>query len=243
MLDSMSETTAKESQHIATSNNQLNKLRASVLGANDGIVSTAGLVLGVTGAAASKETILIAGFAGLVSGALSMAAGEFVSVSSQRDSEKAFLERTRNHVREEHHNSEAEELMQTYIEKGFSEKTAQSAVDDLTKNGTLTLELEKELGIDPDDLTSPWAAAIASAVSFTVGSIIPLTAIWLAPPDLQIGLTAGAVLISLILTGTLSARAGQANKTRAALRVVIWGIGAMAITYAIGHLLGTSFGI
>ena len=243
MLDTMSGNNSKESQHIATSNNQLNKLRAAVLGANDGIVSTAGLVLGVTGATASKETILLAGFAGLVSGALSMAAGEFVSVSSQRDSEKAFLERTRTHVRDKHHNSEAEELTQTYIEKGFSKKTATLAVSDLAKNGTLTLELEKELGIDPDDLTSPWAAAIASAISFTVGSAIPLLAIWLAPTSLQIWLTGGAVLLSLILTGTLSARAGQANKTRAALRVVIWGIGAMAITYTIGHLLGTNFGI
>lgn len=229
-----------EKSHITTSNNQLNKLRASVLGANDGIVSTAGLVLGVTGAAASKETILLAGFAGLVSGALSMAAGEFVSVSSQRDSEKAFLERTRNHVRTEHHDSEAEELMQTYIDKGFSKKTAQLAVDDLAKNGTVMLELERELGIDPDDLTSPWAAAVASAISFTAGSIIPLLTIWLAPASMQLWLTAGAVLLSLILTGTLSARAGQANKTRAALRVVVWGIGAMAITYAVGHLISVS---
>lgn len=229
-----------EKSHITTSNNQLNKLRASVLGANDGIVSTAGLVLGVTGAAASKETILLAGFAGLVSGALSMAAGEFVSVSSQRDSEKAFLERIRNHVRTKHHDSEAEELMQTYIDKGFSKKTAQLAVDDLAKNGTVMLELERELGIDPDDLTRPWAAAVASAISFTAGSIIPLLTIWLAPASMQLWLTAGAVLLSLILTGTLSARAGQANKTRAALRVVVWGIGAMAITYAVGHLISVS---
>jgi VIT1/CCC1 family predicted Fe2+/Mn2+ transporter len=130
--------------------------------------------------------------------------------------------------------------MQTYIDKGFSKKTAQLAVDDLAKNGTVMLELERELGIDPDDLTSPWAAAVASAISFTAGSIIPLLTIWLAPASMQLWLTAGAVLLSLILTGTLSARAGQANKTRAALRVVVWGIGAMAITYAVGHLISVS---
>lgn len=225
--------------HIATSNNQLNKLRASVLGANDGIVSTAGLVLGVTGAAASKETILLAGFAGLVAGAISMAAGEFVSVSSQRDSEKAFLNRTKSHIKKERA-SELDELVEIYTAKGLSDSTALQAAKELQQNGTLMVELEKELGIDPDDLTNPWSAAIASATSFVIGAAVPLAAIALAPADLQLPITAGAVLLSLILTGTLSARAGQANKTRAALRVVTWGIGAMAITYAIGHLIGVS---
>lgn len=228
-----------DSPHIATSNNQLNKLRASVLGANDGIVSTAGLVLGVTGAAASKETILLAGFAGLVAGAISMAAGEFVSVSSQRDSEKAFLNRTKSHIKKEHA-SELDELVEIYTAKGLSDSTALQAAKELQQNGTLMVELEKELGIDPDDLTNPWSAAIASATSFVIGAAVPLAAIALAPADLQLPITAGAVLLSLILTGTLSARAGQANKTRAALRVVTWGIGAMAITYAIGHLIGVS---
>lgn len=228
-----------EKPHIATSNNQLNKLRASVLGANDGIVSTAGLVLGVTGAAASKETILLAGFAGLVAGAISMAAGEFVSVSSQRDSEKAFLNRTKSHIKKERA-SELDELVEIYTAKGLSDSTALQAAKELQQNGTLMVELEKELGIDPDDLTNPWSAAIASATSFVIGAAVPLAAIALAPADLQLPITAGAVLLSLILTGTLSARAGQANKTRAALRVVTWGIGAMAITYAIGHLIGVS---
>lgn len=227
--------------HIATSNNQLNKLRAAVLGANDGIVSTAGIILGVTGAAASKETILLAGFAGLVSGALSMAAGEFVSVSSQRDSEKAFLKRTQAHMKK-NRDSEANELIELYQTKGFSTKTATQAVAELKKHNSLTIELEKELGIDADDLTSPWSAAIASAISFTIGAAVPLAAVFLAPGDLQIPVTTGAVLLSLILTGTLSARAGQANQLRAALRVVIWGIGAMAITYFIGHLIGVSVG-
>lgn len=230
-----------DTPHIATSNNQLNKLRASVLGANDGIVSTAGLVLGVTGAAASKETILLAGFAGLVAGAISMAAGEFVSVSSQRDSEKAFLKQKRRHIKAEH-DSVADELIEIYQAKGISKKTAMLAAKELEKHGTLDVELQKELGIDPDDLTNPWSAAIASAVSFVVGAAIPLAAIALAPTDWQIPATALAVLASLILAGTLSARAGEANKTRAALRIVVWGVGAMAITYLIGRLVGVTIG-
>ena len=234
----MSELPSQTQNHIATSNNQLNKLRAAVLGANDGIVSTAGLVLGVTGASASKETILLAGFAGLVSGALSMAAGEFVSVSSQRDSERAFLGRTRSHIKREHNSSEAEELTELYVAKGFSLATASSAVKDLENSGKLSHELETELGVDSEDVANPWSAAIASAVSFVAGAIIPLAAIALSSEKAQTMVTAIAVAFSLVLTGTLSARAGQANKLRAALRVVVWGIGAMAITYAIGLVVG-----
>lgn len=230
--------TEKSSSPIATSSNALNKLRASVLGANDGIVSTAGIVLGVAGTAASKESILIAGFAGLIAGALSMAAGEFVSVSSQRDSERAFLRGRRAHI-SKNHDSIAEELVEIYQTKGFTRKTALQAAEELKEKGLLSRELEKESGIDPSDVSNPWAAAIASAVSFTAGALIPLAAVILTIDELRIGVTAGAVLISLVLTGTLSARAGQANQFRAALRVVIWGIGAMAITYAIGALIGT----
>ncbi|HMS92908.1 MAG TPA: VIT family protein [Candidatus Saccharibacteria bacterium] len=230
-----------EKSHIATSNNQLNKLRASVLGANDGIVSTAGLVLGVTGAAASKETILLAGFAGLVAGAISMAAGEFVSVSSQRDSEKAFLNRTKLHIKKEHA-SELDELVEIYQAKGLSSKTAIQAARELQQSGTLMIELEKELGIDPDDLTNPWSAAIASAISFVIGAAVPLAAIALTPTEWQVPATTLAVLVSLVLAGILSARAGEANKTRAALRIVVWGVGAMVVTYVIGHLVGVSLG-
>jgi VIT1/CCC1 family predicted Fe2+/Mn2+ transporter len=222
-----------------TSNNHLNKLRASVLGANDGIVSTAGLVLGVSGAFASKESILVAGFAGLVSGAISMAAGEFVSVSSQRDSERAFLTMSRNHIAQAH-TSMADELVELYIAKGFSKETAALAAKDIAEKDLVEQEIEKEIGIDSNDITSPWAAAIASALAFTTGSLIPLLAIVFSSDALRLPITATAVLISLILTGTLSARAGQANKTRAALRVVVWGVGAMAIMYAIGHYLGVS---
>ncbi len=225
--------------HIATSNNQLNKLRAAVLGANDGIVSTAGLVLGVIGAAADKDAIMLAGFAGLVAGAISMAAGEFVSVSSQRDSEKAFLEKAKN---KHSKHSLLDEIIEIYTEKGISKETATQAAKELEENDTLMIELEKELGIDPDDLTNPWSAAIASAISFVVGAAIPLAAIVLAPAEWQIPATVVAVLASLILAGVLSARAGEANKARAALRIVVWGVGAMAITYAIGHIIGVNVG-
>ncbi len=226
-------------QHIAQSNNGLNKLRAAVLGANDGIVSTAGIILGVAGAAASKETILIAGVAGMVAGALSMAAGEFVSVSSQRDSEKAFLEKSRKR-REAGDTSNSEELTRMYIEKGVSQKTAALVVSELSKKQRVDIELEKESGIDPDDISSPWAAAVASASSFVVGALVPLLAVVLAPDSLRLEATVTAVVLSLIAAGMLSARAGQANKQRAALRIVVWGIGAMAITYTIGHLVGLS---
>ena len=229
----------EKTEHIATSSNDLNKLRAAVLGANDGIVSTAGIVLGVAGAAASKETILIAGFAGLVAGAISMAAGEYVSVSSQRDSEKAFLTQRRKHI-STNHDSITEELVEIYQAKGLSKKTAQQVALELKEKGFLNRELEKESGIDPDDISNPWSAAIASALSFTAGAVIPLAAIAFAPDAWRVPVTVLAVLASLILAGTLSARAGQASKLRAALRIVVWGIGAMAITYAIGHLIGVS---
>ena len=166
----MTQKTDLAAPFAAASNNDLNKLRASVLGANDGIVSTAGIVLGVAGANASKEAILIAGFAGLVAGAISMAAGEFVSVSSQRDSEKAFLKRRRAHIAT-NHDSVAEELVEIYLIKGFSKKTATQAAHELKERGFLNRELEKESGIDPDDITNPWSAAIASASAGVVATL------------------------------------------------------------------------
>lgn len=223
------------------SNNALSKLRASVLGANDGIVSTAGLVLGVSGAAAANETILLTGFAGLVAGALSMAAGEFVSVSSQRDSEKAFLRRTEAHIKKEHASS-TDELIEIYLAKGVSLKTATQFANEIQDNGSVTTELQKELGIDASDIVNPWAAAVASAISFVAGAAIPLIAVSVSPPDFLLPITGITVLLSLVLTGTLSARVGQANRVRAAIRIVAWGVGAMAITYAIGLLIGSSIG-
>ena len=224
--------------HIATSNNKLNQLRAAVLGANDGIVSTAGLVLGVAGASSSSQAILTAGVAGLVAGAISMAAGEYVSVSSQRDSEKAFLIKNRQHIKDSHDDSAKTELIEIYETKGISKVTATQVANELETKGNLWIELQKEQGVDPDDMANPWTAAIASALSFIAGAIIPLAAMTFSPDNLRIEFTAGAVLISLVLAGVLSARAGEANKGKAALRVVSWGVGAMAITYGVGYLLG-----
>ena len=170
-----------------------------------------------------------------------MAAGEFVSVSSQRDSEKSFLARRRKHI-SENHDSITEELVEIYRAKGLSKKTAEQVALEYKQKGYLQREVEKESGIDADDISSPWAAAAASAIAFTAGAIIPLIAIATAPDTWRIAITAIAVLLCLIITGVLSARAGQANKVRAGLRIVVWGVGAMAITYAIGHLIGISIG-
>ena len=225
--------------HIATSSNSLNKLRAAVLGANDGIVSTAGLVLGVTGAAASRETIILAGAAGLIAGALSMAAGEFVSVSSQRDSEQAFLVHRKQHIKAAS-DSSADELVEIYVKKGLSNQTAILAVQELSEKNLVDYEIEKESGIDAKDISSPWGAATSSAIAFVIGAIIPLAAIVFSPKNLILPITICSVILSLILTGTLSSRAGQANQLRAALRVVAWGVSAMILTYFIGFVLGVS---
>lgn len=234
----MKETTTTK-DHLPISNNGLNKLRAAVLGANDGIVSVAGIVLGVAGASANKQSIVIAGVAGLVSGALSMAAGEFVSVSSQRDSEHSFLLARRKHISKSH-DSISEEMVEVYIAKGFSRKTATVMVKELQSKNLMIRELEYEAGINPDDINNPWSAAVASAISFVLGASIPLLAMSIAADNLRIWFTVGAVVISLALTGIISAVFGQANKIRAALRVVIWGIGAMVITYGIGHFMGVA---
>lgn len=225
---------------LSTSTNGLNRLRAAVLGANDGIVSTAGLVLGVAGAALDKEAILLTGFAGLVAGALSMAAGEFVSVSSQRDSEKAFLKRSKLHIQKQHHDSLSAEFIELYMAKGISEDTATRLANEFQKNGTLSLELEREFGIDSEDFASPWQAAGVSLLCFAIGAGVPLLAIAVSGNELLVPMTFLAVLLSLVLTGTLSAYAGKANRLRAALRVVILGVVTMIVTYLIGLAFGVS---
>ena len=229
---------SNETQHIATSNNGLNKLRAAVLGANDGIVSTAGIILGVAGASANKETILISGAAGVIAGAISMAAGEFVSVSSQRDSEESYLNNIKS-SRVSGENSRINELEKIYIDKGFSKETARKAVLDLQANNSLEKELDFENGVNTEDISNPWAAAIASAAAFTAGAVIPLSAVALAPDSWRISITVAAVIIALALAGIFSAQAGQSHKARAALRIVVWGISAMAITFAIGSIFGS----
>jgi VIT1/CCC1 family predicted Fe2+/Mn2+ transporter len=220
---------------------RLNSLRAAVLGANDGIVSTAGIVIGVAGATLVPFAILTAGIAGLTAGALSMAVGEYVSVSAQRDTEKALLDKERREL-EEMPEEELAELAGLYEAKGLDAQLALEVAIQLHAHDALAAHAETELGIDPENLTSPWAAALSSAVSFTVGSLLPLLAIVLAPTSLKILITVCAVALALVLTGYLSSRAGGTPYLRSILRNVVGGLVAMGVTYWIGRLVGHSLG-
>ena len=215
----------------------LNWLRAAVLGANDGIVSTAGLVMGVAGATTDRHTIFVAGLAGLVAGALSMAAGEYVSVSTQRDTEQALLAKERRELEEEPE-EELAELAGLYVAKGLSEETARQVALELTDHDALAAHADAELGIDPDVLTNPWHAALASMLAFTVGALLPLLTITLLPESLRIWGTVVSVVLALALTGFLSARFADAEIRRAILRNICGGVLAMGVTYLIGDLVG-----
>lgn len=219
-------------------NQKLNWLRAGVLGANDGIVSVAGIVIGVAGASVSRGAIGLAGVAGLVAGALSMAAGEYVSVSTQRDTEQALIEKEKRELAEMPA-EELDELTEIYRQKGLSEQLARQVAEELTANDALQAHLDAELKIDADDLSNPLTAAGASALSFTVGALLPLLMIILTPEPVRIVLTFAAVVLALIITGAVSARLGGARVLRAVLRNVIGGAVAMTITYVIGRFVGT----
>lgn len=218
---------------------RLNWLRAGVLGANDGIISTAGLVVGVAGATTSRASILAAGVAGLLAGSLSMAAGEYVSVSSQRDSERAALETERQELAQEPE-AELAELTELLEARGLSRRLAREAAEQLTERDALKAHARVELGIDPDELVNPWHAAFASLVAFTVGALLPLLAIVLPGPSERVPVTVAAVLVTLTLCGVISARLGGAPPVRAVLRNVAGGALAMTITYAVGTWLGTT---
>lgn len=225
--------------HRASHVSKLNWLRAAVLGANDGIVSIAGLVVGVAGATNSLSAILTAGIAGIIAGAISMAAGEYVSVSSSRDTEKALLEKERYELKN-FPEKELQELADIYEKKGLSKKTAMVVAQELTEHDPIAAHFDAELGIDPDNLTNPWDAAYASAASFLVGAAIPLAAIILPPEDVRIPFAFSSVIIALVITGTVSAKVGGANIPKAVIRVVIGGALAMAVTYGIGRIFGIS---
>jgi vacuolar iron transporter family protein len=231
----------EDEPHEGGLNNRLNWLRAGVLGANDGIVSTAGIVMGVAGATDNRTTIAIAGIAGLVAGALSMAAGEYVSVSTQRDSEKALLAKERRELAEEP-DEELAELAGLYVEKGLSEQLALQVARELTAHDALGAHAEVELGIDPDDLTNPWQAAWASMLAFTLGALLPLLTITLTPTDVRIWVTVLSVVTALALTGWASARLGYGSTRAAVLRNVLGGVVAMAVTYGVGSVLDTQIG-
>ena len=223
--------------HVGAINTKLNWLRAGVLGANDGIVSVAGIVIGVAAATIERGPIFTAGLAGLAAGALSMAVGEYVSVSTQRDTEMALLAKERRELKEQP-DEEFQELVGLYRGKGLSEDTARTVARELTDHDAFAAHIDIELGIDPDELTNPWHAAISSAIAFTVGAMLPLLTILLLPPPTRVPVTFFAVLIALAITGWVSARLGGANPERAVGRVVVGGALAMAITYLIGHLFG-----
>lgn len=225
--------------HSSSTVSQLNWLRASVLGANDGIVSIAGLVLGVAGATSSTSVIFTAGIAGIVAGAVSMAAGEYVSVSSSRDTERALLKKEKNELRD-FPKEELVELTNIYEKKGLSKKTAALVANELTAKDAFAAHVDAELGIDPNNLTNPWHAAFASAAAFLCGALIPLIAILVPPVSMRIPVAFFSVLVALSLTGFISAKVGGANVGRAMARVVTGGALAMIITYTIGKLSGVS---
>ncbi|WP_181776682.1 VIT1/CCC1 transporter family protein [Amycolatopsis pittospori] len=220
---------------------RLNWLRAGVLGANDGIVSVAGIVVGVAGATTDSTTIATAGIAGLVAGALSMAGGEYVSVSTQRDTERAQLRLEKRELKEMPE-AEERELAEIYESKGLSPDLAAEVARELTERDALRAHAEAELGIDPGNLTSPWQAAWASLAAFTVGALLPLLSIAWTSTSARVWACASAVVVGLALTGFLSAKLGDARVGRAIARNVGVGALTMLVTYYVGVLFGTTVG-
>lgn len=214
-------------------------LRAAVLGANDGIVSTASLIVGVAAADASSNAILIAGVAALVAGAMSMAAGEYVSVSAQSDAEKADLARERQELDEETE-SEQDELTRIYMARGLEPDLARKVALQLMAHDALGAHARDELGISDTSTARPLQAALASAASFASGAALPLLVALLAPLPVLIPATFATSLLFLVALGLVSARLGGAKPLRAALRVLIWGGLAMAITAGVGRLFGVA---
>ena len=215
---------------------RLNWLRAGVLGANDGIVSTAAVVVGVAGATSGSLPVLLAGTAALVGGAISMALGEYVSVASQRDTEHALIEKERRELAEDPA-AELEELTGIYQAQGLSRATAEKVARELTAKDVLGAHLAAELNIDRDDVVSPWYAAIASAVA-----LLPLVTMLLTPHPERIALTFVAVLVALAVTGYVAAWIGGASRWKAVLRTLIGGTLALVATFLVGSLFGTTIG-
>lgn len=214
-------------------------LRAAVLGANDGIVSTASLIVGVASAAAGSSEVLVAGVAGLVAGAMSMAAGEYVSVSSQSDTELADLDRERSELVTQPE-FEREELAQIYVKRGVTPDLARQVADQLMAKDALAAHAHDELGISEMTTARPIQAALTSAATFAVGAAMPLAMVLLAPAASLVWVVSVASLLFLALLGAIGAKAGGANVMKATLRVTFWGAFAMALTAGIGALVGTA---
>ncbi len=213
-------------------------LRAAVLGANDGIVSTASLIVGVAAAATAQNEVLIAGVAGLVAGAMSMAAGEYVSVSSQSDTEHADLARERQELRE-NPELELDELTEIYVQRGVGQGLARQVAQQLMAEGALKAHARDELGISEITTARPVQAALTSAATFSVGAAMPLLMVVVSPAGLLVPIVSAASLGFLALLGAIGARVGGANVLRATARVTFWGALAMALTAGIGKLFGT----
>lgn len=229
-------------QHAeSTVGDRLNWLRAAVLGANDGIVSVAALLIGVAGAQASASALLTAGVAGISSGALSMGVGEYVSVSAQRDSERALVEKERTELAELPQ-QEMAEMAGMLQELGVHPDTARQAATEIHDDDPLAAHTQLELGIDPGATARPVEAALASTAAFTAGGLVPLLAVLLAPHSMVVTVVGLAVLLALALTGMTSARLGHAPVPRAVVRNVVGGLLAMAITFGIGRLFGATVG-
>ena len=225
--------------HSAGVAGRLNWLRAGVLGANDGIISTAGLVIGVAAATTDSAEIATAGLAGLVAGAVSMALGEYVSVSTQRDTERALIEKERSELATMPE-AEHDELVGLLRDRGLEEDTAIAAATELADEDALGAHLSIELGIDESQIANPWTAAASSALAFVLGAALPLVAILVPPASWRIAVAFVAVLVGLAITGAWSAHLGQASKRSAIVRLLVGGALAMAFTYAIGQLIGTT---
>lgn len=219
--------------------NRIGWLRAGVLGANDGIVSTASLIVGVASAASNRTEVLVAGVAGLVAGALSMAAGEYVSVSSQADTERADLDRERRELATQPE-TEEDELTAIYVDRGLDPDLARNVARQLMAKNALITHARDELGLTEEQAARPLQAALASAATFAVGAAVPILAIIVVPPSVTV--VSAISLVCLVALGAAAARTGGASAMVGAARVGFWGALAMALTAAVGHLFGTAIG-
>jgi VIT1/CCC1 family predicted Fe2+/Mn2+ transporter len=233
------EATHANEPHSGGLANRLNWLRAGVLGANDGIVSVSAIAVGVAGATSQLGPILAASVAGLVGGAISMALGEYVSVSSQRDSERALIAKEQAELATMPH-EELAELTQLYQNKGLSPQTARQVAEELTASDALAAHLDAELNIDQHDIVSPWRAAYASAIAFFIGGVLPIVAIIAFRDSMRVPATFAAVLLALAITGAAGGYLGGSQLLRPTVRVVLGGAIALAATFLVGRLLGTT---
>ena len=214
---------------------RVNILRASVMGANDGILSVAGIVVGVAGATADSFSIVLSGLGGMLAGTISMAMGEYVSVNTQKDSQKMAITKQKAALADDYE-AEASLVVQKYVDQGISKPLAQQATREMMAEDALTTTVRERYGFNPNQFISPYAAGIASMIAFPTGSILPLVSITFFPPRVKVLATVLAVGIALMITGYVAAMLGNANRRRGMVRNVVAGLLTMIVTYFIGHL-------